>query len=131
VNAAVQLPQPLPWKNDYSRAEYIISGRVTWQDAHEPVLEETARGRDRSLPAVTKQPTAIARNARNARKPSPDDNIQTTMKSIRAGNPRLIIGIILVILAVLLFLFIKEEASTAGAILVLILGLISLAMSRK
>jgi hypothetical protein len=53
------------------------------------------------------------------------------MKSSQLNISRFIIGVVLVIIAVLMFLFAKGEYSTAGAIGIGILGLISIAISRR
>jgi len=44
---------------------------------------------------------------------------------------RLIVGLILVAAAVLMFVFAKESFSTAGVIAIGVLGLLSIAISRK
>ncbi len=44
---------------------------------------------------------------------------------------RFIVGIILVIIAVLMFLFAQGDYSTAGAIALGVLGLVSIAISRR
>jgi hypothetical protein len=53
------------------------------------------------------------------------------MKRSQLGKSRFIVGIVLVVIAVLIFLFAKEDYSTAGAIGIGVLGLISIAISRK
>jgi len=53
------------------------------------------------------------------------------MKSSQLNISRFIIGVVLVIIAVLMFLFAKGDYSTAGAIGIGILGLISIAISRR
>ncbi len=53
------------------------------------------------------------------------------MKSSRLNKSRFIVGIILVIIAVLMFLFGNRDNSTAGAIGIGILGLVSIAISRR
>lgn len=51
------------------------------------------------------------------------------------GSPldksRFIVGIVLVVLAVLMFVFLRDSFSTAGAIAIGILGLVSIAISRR
>lgn len=51
------------------------------------------------------------------------------MKWTKLGLSRLIVGILLIAIAVLMFLF--TELTTAGIIAIGILGLISVAISRK
>jgi hypothetical protein len=53
------------------------------------------------------------------------------MQNSRLNMSRFIVGVILVIAAVLLFLFAKGTYSTAGAVGLGILGLVSIAISRK
>lgn len=53
------------------------------------------------------------------------------MKPSQLNKSRFIIGLILVLIAVLMFLFAKGQYSTAGAIGIGLLGLISIAISRK
>lgn len=52
------------------------------------------------------------------------------MTSSQLSQSRLIIGLILVVVAVLLF-FARTDYATAGAIAIGVLGLISIAISRK
>jgi len=47
------------------------------------------------------------------------------------NRSRFVIGVILIVAAVLMLLLLKGEASTAGAIAILILGLASTAISRR
>ena len=51
------------------------------------------------------------------------------MKASQLNNSRFIIGIVLVVIAVLMFLF--GDYSTAGVIAILLLGLASIAISRR
>jgi hypothetical protein len=51
------------------------------------------------------------------------------MKWTKLGLSRLIVGILLVVIAVLMFLF--SEITTAGIIGIGVLGLISIAISKK
>ena len=51
--------------------------------------------------------------------------------SRQVNRSRFIVGIVLVVIAVLMFLFLKRNYSTAGAIVIGVLGLISIAISRK
>jgi len=51
------------------------------------------------------------------------------MKMTKLGLSRLIVGILLVIIAVMMFLF--TELTTAGIIAIGILGLVSIAISRR
>jgi hypothetical protein len=53
------------------------------------------------------------------------------MKSSRLNKSRFIVGLILVVVAVLMFLFTKGDYSTSGAIAIGVLGLISIAISRR
>ena len=53
------------------------------------------------------------------------------MKTSQLNKSRFIIGLILVLIAVLMFLFAKGQYSTAGAIGISVLGLISIAISRR
>jgi hypothetical protein len=53
------------------------------------------------------------------------------MKNSRLNMSRFIVGVILVIAAVLLLLFAKGAYATAGVIGLGVLGLISIAISRK
>ena len=53
------------------------------------------------------------------------------MKRSQLNRSRFIVGIILVVIAVLMFLFAKGDYSTAGVIGILVLGLTSIAISRR
>ena len=53
------------------------------------------------------------------------------MKSFQRNKSRFIVGLILVAIAVLMFLFAKGTYSTAGAVGLGVLGLVSIAISRK
>jgi len=53
------------------------------------------------------------------------------MRSSQLNKSRFIVGIVLVVIAVLMFLFAKGDYSTAGAIGIGVLGLISIAISRR
>lgn len=53
------------------------------------------------------------------------------MKSSQLNKSRFIVGIILVVIAVLMFLFPKGDYSTAGATGIGVLGLLSIAISRR
>jgi hypothetical protein len=53
------------------------------------------------------------------------------MKSSQLNKSRLIVGLILIVIAVLMFLFVKGDYSTAGAIGIGVLGLVSVAISRR
>jgi len=53
------------------------------------------------------------------------------MKGSQLNKSRFIVGIVLVIIAVLMFLFAQGDYSTAGAIGIGVLGLISIAISRR
>ncbi|MGB3906616.1 MAG: hypothetical protein WBB22_17030 [Anaerolineae bacterium] len=53
------------------------------------------------------------------------------MKSSQLNKSRFIVGIVLIVIAVLMFLFVKWDYSTAGAIAIGVLGLISIAISRR
>lgn len=53
------------------------------------------------------------------------------MKSSRLNTSRFIVGMILIVIAVLMFLFVKGNYSTSGAIVIGVLGLISIAISRR
>jgi len=53
------------------------------------------------------------------------------MKGSQLNKSRFIVGIVLVVIAVLMFLFAKGDYSTAGAIGIGVLGLISIAISRR
>ncbi|MEK7324988.1 MAG: hypothetical protein AAB217_06995 [Chloroflexota bacterium] len=56
---------------------------------------------------------------------------RSEMKSSQLNKSRFVIGIVLVVIAVLMFLFAKGDYSTAGAIGIGVLGLISIAISRR
>jgi hypothetical protein len=53
------------------------------------------------------------------------------MKSSQLNKSRFIVGIISVTIAVLMFLFAKEDHSITGAIAIGVLGLVSIAISRR
>lgn len=53
------------------------------------------------------------------------------MKSSQLNKSRVIVGIILIVIAVLMFLFVKGAYSTAGAIGIGVLGLVIIAISRR
>ena len=53
------------------------------------------------------------------------------MASPQLNRSRLIVGIALVAIAVLMFLFAKGNYATAGAIAIGVLGLVSIAISRR
>ena len=53
------------------------------------------------------------------------------MKGSQLNKSRFIVGIVLVVIAVLMFVFAKGDYSTAGAVGIGVLGLISIAISRK
>ena len=53
------------------------------------------------------------------------------MNSPQLNKSRFIVGIVLVVMAVLMFLFLKGNYSTAGAIAIGVLGLVSIAISRR
>ena len=53
------------------------------------------------------------------------------MQSSQLNRSRFIVGIILVVIAILMFLFGKGNYSTAGAIGIGVLGLVSIAISRR
>jgi uncharacterized membrane protein YccC len=69
---------------------------------------------------VTGNPTAVAVNPRRSK-----------MKSSQLNRSRFIVGIVLLIIAALMFLFAKGDYSTAGVIGIGLLGLISIAVSRR
>jgi hypothetical protein len=56
---------------------------------------------------------------------------RSRMKGSQLNKSRFIVGIILVTIAVLMFLFVKEDHSTTGAIAIGVLGLVSIAISRR
>ena len=56
---------------------------------------------------------------------------RSKMKRSQLGKSRFIVGIVLVVIAVLIFLFGKGDYSTAGMIGIGVLGLISIAISRR
>jgi hypothetical protein len=53
------------------------------------------------------------------------------MNNFRLNKSRFIVGVALVIIAVLMFLFARGDYATAGAIGIGVLGLISIAISRS
>ena len=53
------------------------------------------------------------------------------MKDSRLNSSRFIVGLVLIVIAVLLFLFANGGYSTAGAIGMGVLGLVSIAIARK
>ena len=53
------------------------------------------------------------------------------MKSSQLNKSRFIIGLVLVAIAVLMFLFTKGDYSTTGAVGLGVLGLVSIAISRR
>lgn len=53
------------------------------------------------------------------------------MSSQRLSRSRLIVGIVLVVIAVIMFLFLHSVYSTAGAVAIGVLGLVSITISRK
>ena len=53
------------------------------------------------------------------------------MKESQLNKSRFIVGIVLVIIAAVMFLFAKGDYPTAGAIAIGVLGLISIAISRR
>jgi hypothetical protein len=53
------------------------------------------------------------------------------MRSPQLSKSRFIVGIALIVIAVLMFLFVKWDYSTAGAIAIGVLGLTSIAISRR
>lgn len=53
------------------------------------------------------------------------------MTGFQLNRSRFIVGVVLVIIAVLMFLFAREDYATAGAIGIGLLGLISIAISRS
>lgn len=53
------------------------------------------------------------------------------MKSSQLNKSRFIVGLVLVAIAVLIFLFAQGEYSTSGAIGLGVLGLVSIAISRR
>jgi hypothetical protein len=53
------------------------------------------------------------------------------MNVSQLNKSRFIVGIILIVIAVLMFLFAEWDYSTAGAIGIGILGLVSIAISRR
>ena len=53
------------------------------------------------------------------------------MKSPHLNKSRFIVGMILIIIAVLMFLFVKADYSTCGAIVIGVLGLVSVAISKR
>jgi hypothetical protein len=53
------------------------------------------------------------------------------MKSPQLNKSRFIVGVVLVVIAVLMLLFVKGGYSITGAIAIAVLGLISIALSRR
>jgi hypothetical protein len=53
------------------------------------------------------------------------------MRSSKLNMPQFIIGLVLCVIAALMFLFVKGDYSTAGVITFLILGLAAIATSRR
>jgi hypothetical protein len=53
------------------------------------------------------------------------------MKGSQLRKSRFVVGAILIFTAVLMFLFVKGDYSIAGAVAIGLLGLISIAISRK
>lgn len=53
------------------------------------------------------------------------------MKSSQLNKSRFIVGTMLIIIAALMFLFFNEGYATAGAIGIGVLGLVSIAISRR
>ena len=53
------------------------------------------------------------------------------MKGSQLNKSRFIVGIVLVVVAVLMFVFAKGDYSTAGAVGIGVLGLVSIAISRR
>jgi cell division protein FtsW (lipid II flippase) len=53
------------------------------------------------------------------------------MRSSQLNKPQFIVGIILCVIATLMFLFVKADYSTAAVITILILGLATIATSRR
>jgi cell division protein FtsW (lipid II flippase) len=56
---------------------------------------------------------------------------RSQMKSSQLNKPQFIIGIVLCVIAALIFLFVKADYATAGVITLLILGLAAMATSRR
>jgi hypothetical protein len=53
------------------------------------------------------------------------------MESSQLNKSRFIVGIVLVVIAVMMFLFAKGGYSTSGAVAIGVLGLTSIAISRR
>ena len=53
------------------------------------------------------------------------------MKGSQLNKSRFIVGIVFVVIAVLMLLFAKGDYSTAGVMAIFVLGLISIAISRR
>jgi hypothetical protein len=53
------------------------------------------------------------------------------MPQSNLNRSRFIMGLILILIAVLMFVFLRDTYSTAGAIAIGVLGLVSVAISRK
>jgi O-antigen ligase len=47
------------------------------------------------------------------------------------NRSRFIVGVILIVVAIVMFLFLGGQVSTAGAVAILVLGLVSIAISRR
>jgi hypothetical protein len=56
---------------------------------------------------------------------------RSQMRRSQLNKPQFIVGIVLCVIAALMFLFIKGDYSTAGVITILILGLAAIATSRR
>jgi hypothetical protein len=56
---------------------------------------------------------------------------KSQMNSSQLNKSRFIVGLILVVIAVLMFLFVKGDYSTTGAVGIAIIGLVSIAISRR
>jgi len=60
-----------------------------------------------------------------------DQSKGAQVKNYQLNRSRFIVGLILVVIAVLMFLFTKGDYSTSGAIGLGVLGLVSIAISRR
>jgi uncharacterized membrane protein len=80
------------------------------------------------MPVIRARPAAAAAIAGLLRLSRPR---RCTMPSPTLNRSRFIAGLVLVIVAVLLYVFARGEFSTAGAIAIGTLGLVSIAVSRK